>query len=45
MKAAAQFVVTHKDAIMVAAPAWGQTGYKWAEYLIMKADLILKEAR
>lgn len=42
--AAAQFVVAHKDAIMATAPAWGQTGYKWAEYLIMRSDLILKEA-
>lgn len=42
--AAAQFLVLHKDAIMAIAPGWGETGYKWAEYLITKADQILRDA-
>ena len=43
--AAARFLVLHKDAIMAVAPSWGQTGYAWAEYLLIKADRILRDAQ
>lgn len=43
--AAAQFLVVHKDAIMATAPAWGQTGYAWLEYILVRADLILRDAK
>ncbi|MEO0370390.1 MAG: leucine-rich repeat domain-containing protein [Pseudomonadota bacterium] len=43
--AAAQFVTAYKDAILAVAPSWGETGFKWAEYLIMRADQIIRDAR
>ncbi|MCA3438607.1 MAG: hypothetical protein INF48_14970, partial [Rhodobacter sp.] len=43
--AAAQFLVLHRDAIMATAPAWGQTGYAWLEYILVRAEMILRDAR
>jgi hypothetical protein len=43
--AAAQFLVLHRDAIMATAPAWGQTGYAWLEYILVQAKMMLREAR
>ncbi|MFN9090093.1 MAG: hypothetical protein ACK5V0_00920, partial [Alphaproteobacteria bacterium] len=43
--AAAQFLVQHRDAIMATAPAWGQTGYAWLEYILVRAEVMLREAR
>jgi hypothetical protein len=43
--AAAQFLVQHRDAIMATAPAWGQTGYAWLEYILVRAEVMLHEAR
>ena len=43
--AAAQFLVQHHDAIMATAPAWGQTGYAWLEYILVQAEMMLREAR
>jgi internalin A len=43
--AAAQFLLAHKDAIMATAPSWGETGYRWLEYIIIRADQIVREAR
>ncbi|MFN6005067.1 MAG: leucine-rich repeat domain-containing protein [Paracoccaceae bacterium] len=42
---AAQFLVLHRDAIMATAPAWGQTGYAWLEYILVRAELMLQEAK
>lgn len=42
---AAQFLILHKDAIMATAPSWGQTGYAWAEYVLIRANEIVKNAR
>jgi len=43
--AAARFLLLHKDAIMATAPAWGQTGYVWAEYILIRSQQIIDEAR
>jgi internalin A len=43
--AAAHFLVLHRDAIIATAPAWGQTGYAWLEYILVRADLILRDAK
>jgi internalin A len=43
--AAAQFLVVHRDAIMATAPAWGQTGYAWLEYMLVRAETLLHEAK
>jgi hypothetical protein len=37
--------VQHRDAIMATAPAWGQTGYAWLEYILVRAEVMLHEAR
>jgi hypothetical protein len=42
---AAQFLVLHKDAIMATAPAWGETGYRWLEYMLTRAQQVIDEAR
>ena len=42
---AARFLVLHKDAIMATAPAWGQTGWRWLEYMLVRAQQIIDEAR
>ena len=43
--AAVEFLLLHKDAIMATAPTWGETGYKWAEYLLMRAQQIHRDAK
>jgi hypothetical protein len=43
--AAARFLVFHTDAIMATAPAWGQTGYAWLEYMLIRAHQIVREAQ
>lgn len=43
--AAAQFLVQHRDAIIATAPAWGQTGYAWLEYILVRAELMLRDVR
>jgi hypothetical protein len=42
---AARFLVLHKDAIMATAPAWGQTGWRWLEYMLVRAQQIIDDAR
>lgn len=43
--AAAQFLLTHKDAILATAPSWGQSGFAWAQYVMIHAQRIIDEAR
>ena len=42
--AAAQFLLLHKDAIMATAPAWGETGAAWLEYMLARANLMVRNA-
>lgn len=42
--AAAQFLFTYKDAIIATSAAWGETGYAWASYILMRAKQILDDA-
>lgn len=39
----ALFLTLHKDAILATAPAWGETGYIWASYVIDRAQQILDQ--
>lgn len=43
--AAAQFLLTHKDAILATAPSWGQSGFAWTQYVMIHAQRIIDEAR
>lgn len=42
--AAAQFLWLHRDAIMATAPSWGQGGYVWLEFILLRAQQIVDEA-
>lgn len=45
LRHAALFLTLHKDAILATAPAWGETGYIWASYVIDRAQQILDQLR
>jgi hypothetical protein len=42
---AAQFLLLHKDAILATAPTWGQSGFAWAQYVMIQAQRIIDEAK
>lgn len=41
---AASFLIAHKDAIIATSPAWGQTGYAWASYVLIRAQQVVDDA-
>jgi len=42
---AAQFLLLHKDAILATAPTWGQSGFAWSQYVMIRAQQIVDDAR